>query len=36
MNIDKLLHIQSNTLKATKGKVLLSEPLMADFILAGL
>lgn len=31
MNIDKLLHIQSNTLKATKGKVLLSEPLMADF-----
>ena len=31
MNIDKLLHIQSNTLTATKGKVLLSEPLMADF-----
>ncbi len=31
MDIDKLLHIQSNTLTATKGKVLLSEPLMADF-----
>lgn len=31
MNIDKLLHIQSNKLAPQKGKILISEPLMHDF-----
>ncbi|MDY0086849.1 MAG: YqgE/AlgH family protein [Acidaminococcaceae bacterium] len=31
MNIDKLLHIQSNKLSPQKGKILISEPLMHDF-----
>jgi putative transcriptional regulator len=31
MNIDKLLHIQSNKLEPQKGKILISEPLMSDF-----
>ncbi|MBU1370862.1 MAG: YqgE/AlgH family protein [Bacteroidetes bacterium] len=31
MNIDKLLHIKSNTITPQKGKVLLAEPLMGDF-----